>query len=172
MLGALPVIQTDETDRPKRPPLASQLYHEESCFQSSARPMSDPNIVNHTDVNDDIDTDLPESPAPMMNSPMVHKRSCFNSSAWPTLNSEIVNQTDVNVDIDTDLTDNLAPMMNSDLMFVDWEDAIRRGVLGNSSMRYGSSREINDQLLSPVGPCGEPTAVEYSHGRGISLWII
>ena len=50
------------------------------------------NIVNHTDVNDDIDTDLPESPAPMMNSPTIHKRSCFNSSARPTLNPEIVNQ--------------------------------------------------------------------------------
>ena len=31
-----------------------------SCFQSSARPMMDPNIINHADVNDDIDTDLPE----------------------------------------------------------------------------------------------------------------
>ena len=29
---ALPVIRTDETDRPKRPALASQLYHEQSCF--------------------------------------------------------------------------------------------------------------------------------------------
>ena len=149
MLGALPVIRTDETDRPKRLALASQLYHKQSCFQSSARPMSDPNIVNHTDVNDDIDTDLPESPAPMMNSPTVHEWSCFNSSVQPTLNPEIVNQTDVNFDIDTDLPENSAPMMSSDLMFVDWEDAIRRWVLRNRSMGYGSSREINDQLLSP-----------------------
>ena len=141
VLGALPVIQTDEMDRQKRPARASQLYHEQSCFQSSARPMSDPNIVNHTDVNDDIDTDLPESPAPMMNSPMVHERSCLNSSARPTLNPDI--------DIDTDLPENSAPMMSSDLMFVDWEYAIRRGVLRNRSMGYGSSREINYQLLSP-----------------------
>ena len=111
--------------------------------------MSDPNIVNHTDVNDDIDTDLLESPAPMMNSPTIHERSCFNSSARPTLNPEIVNQTDVNFDIDTDLPENSAPMMSSDLMFVDWEDAIRRRVLRSLSMGYGSSREINDQLLSP-----------------------
>ena len=50
VLGALPAIRTDETDRPKRPALASQLYHEQSCFQSSARPTSDPDIANHTDV--------------------------------------------------------------------------------------------------------------------------
>ena len=141
VLGALLVIRTDETDRPKRPALASQLYHEQSCFQSLARPMLDQNIVNHTYVNDDIDTDLPESPAPMMNSPTVHERSCFNP--------EIVNQTYVNFDIDADLPENSAPMMSSDLMFVDWDHAIRRGVLRNRSMGYGSSREINDQLLSP-----------------------
>ena len=114
VLGEWPAIRPDEKDRPKRPALASQLYHKQSCFQSSARPMSDPNIVNHTDVNDDIDTDLPESPAPMVNSPTIHERSCFNSSARPTLNPEIVNQTDVNFDIDTDLPENSAPMMNSD----------------------------------------------------------
>ena len=39
VLGALPAIRTNETDRPKRPALASQLYHEQLCFQSSARPM-------------------------------------------------------------------------------------------------------------------------------------
>ena len=61
VIGALPAIRPDETDRPKRPALASHLYHEQSCSQSSARPMSDLNIVNHTDVNDDIDTDLRRS---------------------------------------------------------------------------------------------------------------
>ena len=60
VLGALPAIRTDETDRPKCPALTSQLYYEQSCFQSSARPMSDPDIVNHTDVNDDMNTNLPE----------------------------------------------------------------------------------------------------------------
>ena len=33
VLGALTVIRTDEMDRPKRPALASQLYHKQSCFQ-------------------------------------------------------------------------------------------------------------------------------------------
>ena len=61
--------------------------------------MLDPNIVNHTDVNDDIDTDLPESPAPMMNSQTNHKRSCFNLLARPMLDPDIVNHTDVNFDI-------------------------------------------------------------------------
>ena len=73
VLGALSVIRPDETDRPERPALASQMHHKQSCFQSSARPMLDPNIVNHTDVNDDIDTDLPESAAPMMNSQTNHE---------------------------------------------------------------------------------------------------
>ena len=114
VLGAL--MRPDETDRPERPVLALQLYHEQSCFQSSARPMLDPNIVNHTDVNDDIDMYLPESPAPMMNSPTTHKRSCFNSSAWPTLDPEIVNHTYDNSDIDTDLPENSAPMMILDLI--------------------------------------------------------
>ena len=58
--------------------------------------MMDPNIINHTDVNDDIDTDLSESTAPMMNSQMNHERPCFNSSARPMLDPEIVNQTNIN----------------------------------------------------------------------------
>ena len=62
---------------------------------------------------------------------------------------DIVNHTDVNFDIDTDLLENSAPMMNSDLIFLEWEDAIRREVLRNRSMGNRSSREINDQLLSP-----------------------
>ena len=53
VLGTLPAIRTDETDRPGRPALASQLYHEQLCFQSAAWPMSDSDIVNHTDINDE-----------------------------------------------------------------------------------------------------------------------
>ena len=124
VLGALSVIRPDETDRPEHPALASQMHHKQSCFQSSAQPILDPNIVNHTDVNDDIDMVLLESPAPMMNSQTNQERLCFNSSARPMLDPEIVNHTDVNSDIDTDLPENSAPMMNSDLIIVDWEDAI------------------------------------------------
>ena len=158
------------------------MHHKQSCFQSSAQPMQEPNIVNHTAVNDDIDRDLPESPAPMMNSQTNHERSCFNLSARPMLDPEICNHTDVNFDIYIDLPEKSAPMMNSDLTFVDWEDAIRCEVLQNRLMGYRSSREINDQLLSPEhatlsdagifldhSPFGRPTAVEYGHGHGISL---
>ena len=49
----------------------SPTNHERSCFNSSARPMLDPEIVKHTDVNSDIDTDLPENSAPMMNSDLI-----------------------------------------------------------------------------------------------------
>ena len=78
VLGALPAIRTDETDRLKRLTRTSQLYYEQSCLQSSARTMSDTDIVNHTD---DINTDLPKSLAPMLKSPMVLKWPYVNSSA-------------------------------------------------------------------------------------------
>ena len=126
VLGTLPAIRTDETDRLKCPTRTSQLYYEQSCLQSSARTMSDTDIVNHTDVNDDMNTDLPESLAPMLKSPMVFERPYVNSSAWPTLNPRIVNQTDVTFDMDTDPPENSAPMIDSDLMVVDWEDILYR----------------------------------------------
>ena len=88
------------------------------CFKSSARPMLDPAIVNHTDVDDDIDTDLPENPAPMMNSQTNHKQSGFKSSARPMLDPDKVDNTDVNADVNTDLPENSAPMMNLGLEIV------------------------------------------------------
>ena len=87
VLGALLAIWTNETDRPKRPALALQWHHKQLCFQLTAWPMSVPDIVNHTDINDDINIDLPESSAPMIKSPTVHRCSCFISSAWPRLKS-------------------------------------------------------------------------------------
>ena len=67
MLGPLSVVQPNETDTPERPALASQMNHEQSRFKSSARPMLDPEKVDNTDVNADVNTDLPENSAPMMN---------------------------------------------------------------------------------------------------------
>ena len=64
----LSVVQPEETDMPERPALASHTNHEQACFTLSARPMLDPDIVIDTDVNADINTDLPENSAPMMNS--------------------------------------------------------------------------------------------------------
>ena len=86
-----------------------------TCFKSLARPMLDPAIVNHTDVDDDIDTDLPENPAPMMNSQTNHEQSWFKSSARPMLDPDKVDNTDVNADVNTDLPENSALMMNLDL---------------------------------------------------------
>ena len=82
--------------------------------------MPDTDLNDHTDVNEDINTDLPESTAPMMNSQMDHKWSCFDPSAWPMLDSDIVIPTYVNDDIDADLPENSAPMMNSDLIVLNW----------------------------------------------------
>ena len=73
-------------------------------------------------VNDDMNTDLQESLAPMLRSPTISKRLCVVSSALPTLNQRIVNLTDVTMDMDADPPESSAPMITSDLMVVDWED--------------------------------------------------
>ena len=67
VLGALSVVRPDETDMPERPALESQMNHEQSRFKSSARLMLDPDQVYNADVNADVNTDLPENSAPMMN---------------------------------------------------------------------------------------------------------
>ena len=61
--------------------------------------MMDPAIVNPTDVDDDIDTDLPENPAPMMNSQTHNEQSWFKSSARPMLDPDKVDNTDVNANV-------------------------------------------------------------------------
>ena len=68
VLGAWSVLRPEETDMPEHPALASQTNHEQACFTLSAWPMLDPAIVIDSDVNADINTDLPENSAPMMNS--------------------------------------------------------------------------------------------------------
>ena len=167
VLGVLSLIRPDETDRPEHPALASQMHHEQSCFM-----MLDPDIKNHTDVNDDINTDLPESPALMMNSQANHKRSCFRPSVWPMLDPDIVNHTDVGVDIDTDLPENSAPMMNSDLIVMEWDDAIRREVLRGRTMGNMSSREFNDQSLSPeyVNLSAAKMFLDQVRSEGLRQW--
>ena len=67
VLGAWAVMRLEETDTPERPALASQTYHEQACLTLSARPILDTAIAIDTDVNADINTDLPENSAPMMN---------------------------------------------------------------------------------------------------------
>ena len=66
VLGALPAIRTDETDRLKCPTRTLQLYYEQS---------------GHTYVNDDMNTDLPESLALMLKSPTVFEWPYVKSSA-------------------------------------------------------------------------------------------
>ena len=64
VLRALPAMRTDETDRLKCPTRTSQLYYEQS----------------YTDVNDDMNTDLPESVALMLKSLTAFEWPCVNSS--------------------------------------------------------------------------------------------
>ena len=119
-------------------------------LKSSARPMPDPDLNDHTDVNNDICKYglAGEYQLRWMNSQMDHKRSCLNPSARPMLDLDIVIHTDVNVDIDADLPENSAPMMNSDLIVLELDDAICLEVLRNRTMENMSSHEFNDQLLS------------------------
>ena len=66
-------------------------------------------------VNDDMNTDLPESSAAMLMSPMIFQRQCVVSSALPTLNQKIVNLTDVTMDMDADPPESSVPMINNSL---------------------------------------------------------
>ena len=74
MLVVLPGIRTDETDGLKCPSRTTQLYCKQSGLQSSARTMSETDTVNQADVNDDMNTDLRESSAPMLKSPTIFER--------------------------------------------------------------------------------------------------
>ena len=67
VLGALSVVQPDETDTPERLALASQMNHERSRLKSSVRPMLDPDKVDSTDINAYVNTHLPQNSALMMN---------------------------------------------------------------------------------------------------------
>ena len=152
------VIRPDETDRPEHQALASQMHHEQSRSKSSARPMLDPDLNVYTDVNMDINTDLPESIAPMINSPREnsapmmdsdlivlnavrdtaallnsqrdHKQSHGDLSARPILDPDVVVHSDVNGDIEADRPEKSVPRTNSDLILTELNNAIRREVLG------------------------------------------
>ena len=51
--------------------LNSQRDHEQSHGDLSAQPKLDPDVVIHSDVNVDIDTDRPEKSAPRTNSDLI-----------------------------------------------------------------------------------------------------
>ena len=90
---------------------------------------------SYADVNGDMNTDLPESLAPMLKSLMVFEWPCVNSPLLPTLKTGIVNQTDATFDMDTDPSESLVLMINSDLSIVNWEDRFYRqsGCCGGDS---------------------------------------
>ena len=152
-----PVINPVQDITPDGRPMEGTAYPEHLALgasldsglragMSSSEPLQ--HLNDHTDVNEDINTDLPDSTVPMMNSQMDNERLCFNPSARTMLDSDIVIHTYVNVDIDADLPENSAPMMNSDLIVLKLDDAIRLEVLRNGTMENMSSHEFNDQLLS------------------------
>ena len=51
--------------------LNSQRDHEQLHCDLSARPILEPDVIIHLDVNVDVDTDLPEDSAPMMDSYLI-----------------------------------------------------------------------------------------------------
>ena len=67
LLVAQPIEALTETDTPERPALAPQVNYGHSKLKSSERPMLDPDQVDNADVDADVNTDLPENSAPMMN---------------------------------------------------------------------------------------------------------
>ena len=120
VLGAWAVMLPEETNTPERPALAAQTYHEQACFTLSAWPIWDTAIVIDTDVNADINTDLPENSALMMTTDS-RLLKCNTQlyppgllSARPILDPAIAIDTDVSADINADLPENSAPMMNTD----------------------------------------------------------
>ena len=62
----------------------------------------------------DINTDLPESIAPMLNPPRDHEWSYFNPSAWPMPDTDFAIYTYVNADMATDLPEDSATLMDSE----------------------------------------------------------
>ena len=82
-----------------------------------------------------MNTDLPESLAPMLKSLMVFEWPCVNSPLLSMLKTGIVNQTDATFDMDTDPSKSSAPMIDSDLSIVNWEDRFYRqsGCCGGDS---------------------------------------
>ena len=179
MLGELSVVRPDETDTPERPALALQVNHGQSHLKSSARLMSDPDQVNNADVNADVDTDLPENSAPMMNSDLrflkLEAQSCplgqdalgcrpmvelsglalaLDSKHEEHLpNSKPWEQSVLDM---TRNQDNLKSSEGTQFGYdtgqssPELEDAIRCEVLRNRSMGYMLSRDVNGRLLSPV----------------------
>ena len=86
----------------------------------SARPIWDTAIATDTDVNADINTDLPENSALMMTTDS-RLLKCNTQlyppgllSARPILDPAIAIDADVSADINADLPENSAPMMNTD----------------------------------------------------------
>ena len=84
------------------------------------QPIWDTAIIIDTDVNADINTDLPENSAPMMTTDS-RLLKCNTQlyppgllSARPILDPAIAIDTDVSADIYADLPENSAPMMNTD----------------------------------------------------------
>ena len=260
VLGAWAVVRPEETDTPERPALAAQTDHEQTCFTLSARPIWDTAIVIDTDVNADINTDLPENSALMMTTDSTLLK-CNTQlyppgllSARPILDPAIAIDTDVSADINTDLPENSAPMMNTDSRLlkcntqvylpgrdtqgcrpmkgiteplqvelsgltlaidrtnreqlppsISWkqsdpiitegqdywestegtqfgydtgysspelEDAIRREVLRNRSMKYMSSREVDGHLLLPehANMSDAKISLDQVHSEGLRQW--
>ena len=177
VLGAWAVVRLEETDTPERPALASRTYHKQACFTLTARPILDPAIAIDTDVNADINTDLPENSAPMMNTDSrLLKR--YTQGCRPMKGITETRQVELSglvLAIDRTNEEHLPPSNSwkqSDPIITEgqdyWEstegtqfgydtgysspeleDAIRREVLRNRSMGYMSSREVNGPLLLP-----------------------
>ena len=126
-----------------------------TCFKSSARPMLDPAMA--------IYTDLPEKSAPMINTDSRLSNDRTKSENWPP--SESGNKSDPLISEGQDYyeTGHSSPEL---------EDAIRREVIRNRSMRYMSSHEVVGHLLLPeyTNWRDADMSLDQIHSEGLRQW--
>ena len=140
MLGVSPEIRTDQTDGFKCPSWITQLHCEQSGLQSSARMLSEKEIVDHYDSPDRLQTEISTTSTEMTGgSPPAHIYICEGPDRLQTevsvtsmemaggsppalidicegldrLQTEISMTFHVNDDMNTDLQESLTPMLRS-----------------------------------------------------------
>ena len=115
VLGVSPEIRTDQANGLKCPSWTTQLHCEQSGLQSSARMLSEKEIVDHYDSPDKLQTEISTTSTEMTGgSPPADIYICEGPDRLQTKISVTFH---VNNDMNTDLQENLAPMLRSPTIF-------------------------------------------------------
>ena len=141
-----------------------QKDHEQLHCDLSAQPILDPDVIIHLDVNVDIDADLPENSALMMDSDLIvldavrdtatllnskrdHEHSHGDLSAQSILDPDVVIHSDVNVDIDAGRPKKSTSRTNSYFILTELNNAIRRETLGGPTADNMLFREMENRVV-------------------------